>query len=82
MRIVLASRVALGLASCLWLVRTVPYLDMASGHEPLYYTKVVNIVYRSVADNGDRDNGDRPGYTNGSFSTTGLEVEAYNSLQS
>ena len=51
---------------------------MASGHEPPYYTKDMNnIVYRSVADNGDR-----PGYTNGSFSPTGLEVEAYNSLQS
>ena len=46
-------RVALGLASCLLLVRTGPYLVMASGHEPLYYTKVVNILYRSVADNGD-----------------------------
>ena len=33
--------------------------------------------YRTVADNGDR-----PGYTNCSFSTTRLEVEAYNLLQS
>ena len=46
---------------------------MASGHEPPYYTKVMNKVYRSVDDNGNR-----PGYMNGLFSTTRLEVEAYN----
>ena len=50
---------------------------MASGHEPPSYTQVMNKVYRSVGDNGDR-----PGYMNGSFSTTRLEVGAYNSLQS
>ena len=70
-------RQAVGLASCLWLVRTVSYFVMASGHEPPSYTQVMNKVYRSVDDNGDR-----PGYMNDSFSTTRLEVEAYNSLQS
>ena len=34
----------MGLASCLWLVQTVPYFVMASGHDLTFYTLVVNIV--------------------------------------
>ena len=62
--------IAVGLASCLLLVRTVPYFVMASGRDPPSYTEVMNIVYRSVDDNGDR-----PRYTSGSFSTPMLEVQ-------
>ena len=43
-----------GLASCLWLVGTVLYLDMASGHEPTFYALVMNNSLPSVVDNGDR----------------------------
>ena len=32
----------MGLASCMWLVGTVHYLDTASGHEPIVYTSVMN----------------------------------------
>ena len=41
----------------MWLLRTLPYLDMASGLS----MNIVNI-----------DNGDRSGYENGTFSTTKL----------
>ena len=43
-----------GLASCLWLVRTVPYLDTASGHEPPLYALLVTNSSPSVVNNGDR----------------------------
>ena len=33
-----------GLASCLWLVRTVPCFVMASGHDLTFYEVVMNIV--------------------------------------
>ena len=33
-----------GLASCLWLLWTVPYLVMASGHDLTFYAVVMNIV--------------------------------------
>ena len=33
-----------GLASCLWLARTVPYFVMASGHELTFNAIVMNIV--------------------------------------
>ena len=33
----LRTTIAVGLASCLWLLWNVPYLVMASGHEPPYY---------------------------------------------
>ena len=48
------SSVPVGLASCLWLLRTLPHLDMASGHQPTFNALVMNIVYLSVVDNGDR----------------------------
>ena len=45
----------MGLASCLWLVRTVPYFVTASGHNLTFSAVVMNIVrYLSVDDNGDR----------------------------
>ena len=50
---------------------------MASGHNLPSYTEVMNIVYRSVDDNGDR-----LGYTSGSFSIPMLEVQVCHSLQS
>ena len=34
----------MGLASCLWLARTVPYFVMASGHELTFNAIVMNIV--------------------------------------
>ena len=36
-----------GLAYCLWLLRTFPYLDMASGHELTFNAIVMNIVNRA-----------------------------------
>ena len=48
------SSVPVGLASCLWLLQTLPYSDMASGHQPSFNASVMNIVYLSVIDNGDR----------------------------
>ena len=36
--------IAVGLASCLWLLRKVPYLVMASGHELTFNAIVMNIV--------------------------------------
>ena len=53
----------MGLASCLWLARTVPYFVMASGHELTFNAIVMNIV---------NINGDRSAYANGTFSTTKL----------
>ena len=53
--------IAVGLASCLWLLRDVPYLVMALGH---YFAAAMNKVNSRIDDNGDR-----PGYTNGSLST-------------
>ena len=50
------------LAAYLWSEHTAPYFVMASGHEPPFKTEVLNKVYRSVDDNGNR-----PGNTNGSF---------------
>ena len=46
--------VTVGLASCLWLVGTVLYLDTASGHESTFYALVMNNSSPSVVDNGDR----------------------------
>ena len=42
----------MGLASCLWLLRTVLYLDMASSHQPNLVMNI--IVYLSVVANGNR----------------------------
>ena len=61
----------------MWLVWTVPYFVIASGHEPTSYAEVMNKVNGSMDDNGDR-----PGYTNVSFSTTRLEEQVCYSLQS
>ena len=56
----------MGLASCLWLVQTVPYFVMASGHNLTFSAVVMNIVrYLSV-------DGDRSGYAKGTISTTKL----------
>ena len=38
------SSKSVGLASCLWLARTVPYFVMASGHELTFNVIVMNIV--------------------------------------
>ena len=54
--------IAVSLASGLWLV--------ASGHEPPYFAAAMNKVNGSIDNNGDR-----PGYTSGSFSTPTLEVQ-------
>ena len=45
--------IAVGLASCLWLLRKVPYLVMASGHEPPYLAAAMNKVNGRIDDNGD-----------------------------
>ena len=49
---------------------------MASGYDPPY-TEVMNKVYCSIDDNGDR-----LGYTSGSFSTHNAGVQICHSLQS
>ena len=66
--------IAVGLASCLWLLRKVPYLVMAS---PPYFAAAMNKVNRRIDDNGDR-----PGYTNGLFSTTRMKLRVCRSLHS
>ena len=53
------------------------YFVMASGHEPTSYAEVTNKVNGSVDDNGDR-----PGYTNVSFSITRRKVQVCYLLQS
>ena len=50
----------MGLASSLWLVGTVLYLDMALGHEPTFYTLVMNNSSPCVIDNGDRPGAKMP----------------------
>ena len=60
--------IAAGLASCLWLVRTVHYLVMAldpSYGFGSYFVAAVNKVSGRIDYNGDR-----PGYMNGLFSAT------------
>ena len=50
---------------------------MASGHEPPYFAAAMNKVNGRIDDNGDR-----PGYTNGSFSTTRTKLRVCRSLHS
>ena len=49
-----SSSKPVGLASCLWLLWTLPDLDMALGHAPILDALDMNKVYPSVFDNGDR----------------------------
>ena len=44
----LSTYMPVGLASCLWLVWTVPYFVMASGHDLTFYAVVMNIVISAL----------------------------------